>query len=93
MSARDGSISALRESAVEAQAAALLAVENSKSFEHIQTQASTLWIVNHNLGRWPSSVTVVTVGGVEVDAGVINVSTNILHVEFATPFVGRVRII
>ena len=63
------------------------------SYEHVQSVASASWTVNHNLGRWPAGVTIVTTGGVEVEAAVTHVSTAQLVIAFATPFAGRARII
>jgi len=65
----------------------------ASSFEHVQSVASASWTVNHNLGRWPSAVTIVSPGGVEVDATVTHVTTAQLTIEFASPFAGRARII
>lgn len=47
------------------------------------------WVVNHNLGYTPSSVRVLSVGGIEVDAEVTNISDNQLTINFVIPFVGR----
>ena len=63
------------------------------TYEHVQAVATALWTVNHNLGRFPSGVTVVSVGGVEVAAGVTHASTALSLIDFAAPFAGRARII
>lgn len=63
------------------------------TYQHTQSSASALWTVNHNLGRWPSAVTVLSAGGVEVAAQVNHVSINQLTVTFAAPFAGLARII
>lgn len=51
---------------------------------------SSSWIVNHNMARSPSSVRVLSIGGVEVEAQVTETSTNQLVVQFSSPQVGRV---
>lgn len=63
------------------------------TYQHTQSSASSLWTVNHNLGRWPCAVTVLSAGGVEVAAQVNHVSINQLTVTFAAPFAGVARII
>lgn len=60
-------------------------------YEHTQSSPSASWTVNHNLGRRPASVAVLSVGGVEVNAAVTHISINQLIVEFAAPQVGSVR--
>lgn len=65
----------------------------SQPYEHVQASAASGWTVNHNLGRWPSAVTVVTPGGVEVTGGVTHVSLNQTTIAFAQPFAGRARVI
>jgi hypothetical protein len=67
--------------------------DGAQPYEHVQASASASWIVNHNLGRWPSAVTVVTTGGVEVTGDVTHVSTAQCVIAFAQPFAGRARVI
>ncbi len=55
-----------------------------------QTEPSTEWIVNHNFGAVPTSVRLLTTGGADFDAEVLNVSENQLRVLLAAPAVGRV---
>ena len=50
------------------------------------------WIVNHNLGRKPAAVQILTPGGAEVLAEVLHISDNQLRVFFVQPFTGSVRI-
>lgn len=61
-------------------------------FEHVQSDASTEWIVNHNLGVEPL-VTVLTPGGVEMEANIVHVSVNQVRIYFASAQTGRVRCI
>lgn len=60
-------------------------------YEHVQASPASQWTVNHLLGRRPAAVSVLTPGGVEVDAAVTHVSDNQLSVDFTLPQVGTVR--
>jgi hypothetical protein len=60
------------------------------TFEHVQSTPASQWTVNHNLGRRPTSVRVLSAGGVEVEAGITEMSMNQLVVDFSVPYVGRV---
>ncbi len=62
-------------------------------FEHNQPAAASLWTINHNLNRWPASVSVLSVGGVEMLADVTHISINQCTVAFASPTAGVARII
>lgn len=62
------------------------------SFTHSQVSPSADWVVNHNLGVRPL-VTVLSVGGVEIEANVVHVNANQLRVYFASPQTGSVRCI
>ena len=62
------------------------------TYTHTQSSPASTWTVNHNLGRIPAAVSVLSVGGVEVEAGVTHVSNNQLVVEFASSQVGSVRV-
>lgn len=57
------------------------------SYTHVQSAASSTWIVNHNLGK-RVAVTVLSPGGVEVDAYVLHTSLNQAVVEFISPSTG-----
>lgn len=67
--------------------------DGAQPYEHAQASAAVQWTVNHNLGRWPSAVTVMTTGGLEVEAGVTHVSTGQTVIDFSVPLAGRVRVI
>jgi len=67
--------------------------DGAQPYEHVQPIGAANWIVNHNLGRWPAAVTVVTTGGVEVTSDVTHVSINQTTIAFAQPFAGRARVI
>jgi len=57
-------------------------------YEHDQQVSSSIWVINHNLGRRPASVSVLSPGGIEVDAGVLHNSENQLTITFDQPYVG-----
>lgn len=59
------------------------------SYVHVQNSASATWTVNHNLGRFPGSVRVLSPGGVEVEAEVLDISSSQLSIRFAAPAAGR----
>lgn len=54
--------------------------------------AATVWVVNHNLGRYPAAVAVRTVGGIVCDVEIKHVSANQLHVNFDVPTAGVVEV-
>lgn len=58
-----------------------------ESFTNLDT-----WIVNHNFGRKPTSVSILSPGGVEQWADIVHVSDNQLQVLFAQPYTGSVRV-
>ena len=61
-------------------------------YTHVQSVASTSWTVNHNLNRRPSSVSVLSPGGIEVEAEITHINDNQLIVGFSVPYTGTVRI-
>jgi hypothetical protein len=61
-----------------------------RSHVHTQTTPQSEWIVNHGLGYKPS-VTVYTIGGLEVEAEVVHISDYQLRVRFASPQTGYAR--
>lgn len=52
--------------------------------------AATQWTVNHNLGRQPASVAVLTTGGVEIESNVTHLNDNQLIVDLNPAVAGRV---
>lgn len=62
-------------------------------FVHIQAQAAVQWTVNHNRGYRPAAVTVLSVGGVEIEAAITHVTDNQLVVDFAVPSAGSVLVL
>lgn len=65
----------------------------SNIFVYTQNSPNTDWLINHNLGRLPVSVTIYTQGGQEVEAAVNNANNNQTTVTFATPFAGSAHIL
>jgi hypothetical protein len=57
------------------------------NYEHVQSVASASWNVNHLLGFRPS-VSVKTMGGVEVLAEVLHISINQSLITFDAPMAG-----
>lgn len=64
----------------------------AQAFVYTQSSPASTWTVNHNLGAKPT-VTVFTVGGVELEANVVHLSVNQLQVLLAAPMAGSVRCI
>lgn len=53
-----------------------------------QFPAQAVWIVNHNLGRCPSAVSVRTLGGILCDADIRHASVNQIRIYFDVPTAG-----
>lgn len=54
---------------------------------HVQSTPALIWTVNHNLGFLPC-VSVRSVGGVEIEPLIVNLSVNTTRIEFLTAFSG-----
>lgn len=65
-----------------------LGYEPNKSFIHIQGEASDVWMIEHNMGRYPS-VTVVDSAGSAVFGDVTYTNENQLTVTFSVAFSGK----
>lgn len=81
---------ALLQEAVDDAVAALLIPQ---IYEHLQAPSSAFWIVNHNLGRSPASVRVLSAGGVEISCDVVETSINQLTISLIQPQIGRALVI
>lgn len=57
-------------------------------YVHVQSSALVTWTVNHNLGHYPD-VTILSVGGIEVVAGIAHQSLNQFLVTFASAQSGQ----
>ncbi|RLA59120.1 MAG: hypothetical protein DRQ89_14510 [Epsilonproteobacteria bacterium] len=60
-----------------------------KNYVHVQSMASAIWQVAHNLGKMVS-VTVVDTGGNTVEGSVTHDDLNNVTIEFSAPFTGQV---
>lgn len=70
-----------------------IAGDGGAVIEHVQASPAAEWIINHNFGRAPRSVRVLTPGGAEVEADVRDVSVNQARIAFAAPSAGRALLI
>lgn len=61
---------------------------DDKNYFHVQSIASTEWIINHNLGKYPS-VTVIDSAGTEVNGEVNYTSLNTVTIKFSAAFSGK----
>lgn len=59
---------------------------------HSQAVAASTWVINHNLNR-NVSVSLRTVGGVEFDAELVQISLNQVQALLAVPMAGTARVI
>lgn len=71
-----------------------VSIERSSGASYLHTQASPLstWTVNHNLNTDRPSVSVCSVGGIELDAQVVHISPNQALVSFNVPTAGTARV-
>lgn len=72
--------------------AGLAAIDVPVIYQHDQTTPLSTWTVNHNLGRSPGSVRVLSAGGVELFCDVLETSLNQLTVSFVVAQTGRVLV-
>jgi hypothetical protein len=61
-------------------------------YNHTQTAALSIWVINHNLGYKPS-VQTFTVGGLEVLGEIQHISNNQVVVTFNTTISGTARLV
>lgn len=64
--------------------------DGAARFRFVQSSPLDTWIVNHNFGYLPVSVSVRSPGGVEVDAQITHASLNQVIINFAAPYAGTV---
>lgn len=57
------------------------------TYQHIQSSPSTTWIINHNLGKYPS-IQLLSVGGIEFLAEITHNSINQSTVTLTSPLAG-----
>jgi hypothetical protein len=65
-------------------------IDAGSSYVHQQVSPSPNWVINHNLGFRPT-VSLLSVGGVEIEGEIIHVSENIVSVFFVIPVAGSAR--
>lgn len=82
----------VREPRIQIATSRQIITGSNTEFEFTQVSPLSTWTVNHNLGRRPTAVAVLSPGGVEVEAGVIHVSNSQLVVQFSQPYSGSVRV-
>jgi hypothetical protein len=66
-----------------------------KTFDYIQSTASAVWTINHNLGAYASSDILVLNNGVLQKAlplSIVQSSSNQLVITFTSPFAGGARL-
>ena len=59
----------------------------TQRFDFVQSSPSPVWIINHNFG-YRVAATIYSVGGMEIEAEVLEISLNQLQVLFVTPTAG-----
>lgn len=62
--------------------------ELNTEYTHVQSTPSTSWVVTHNLGRMPKTVSIRDSANQVVGGGIIHVSVNQLTLSFGHPFSG-----
>ena len=65
---------------------------SGSAYIHTQGSAATTWTINHNLGFRPG-VTVLSVGGMEVEAEVTHATVNQTLVNFVVATAGSARLV
>ena len=75
------------------QSSATAPTVGPEPYEHQQLAPLMTWTINHNLGRTRPSVTLFTIGGVEMSGEYVSPTPNITIVMFVTPTTGYARII
>lgn len=66
-------------------------VSGDLNYVHYQDEPSTHWVINHNLGKFPS-VTVVTSAGDLVQTDYTYIDQNTIEIYFTSAFGGRAYI-
>ena len=66
-------------------------IANTGAYEHTQLTPSTQWTIIHNLGFYPSVLTLDTSGNV-IEGSITHVSVNSLYVTFNISVAGRARL-
>lgn len=83
-----GSVASGDEDGDEEGGSAGVGSDGDRHYEHRQTEASSVWVIVHNLDKWPS-VTVVDDAGNVVVGDVVYVNKDTVRVVFSAEFSGR----
>ncbi len=60
---------------------------NISTYTHVQTEASSIWIICHNLGKFPS-ITIIDSDGDQVEGDVSRVNMDVIKLTFSIPIIG-----
>ena len=60
----------------------------SETYTHVQSVASSTWVITHNLGKFPSVMVIDSSGNVVVGEITYN-SNNQITIQFSAPFAGK----
>jgi hypothetical protein len=66
--------------------------DSSASYEFIQATPSNIWTIPHNMGR-TLAVTLYSIGGVVMIGTIINISNNVMQIQFEIPVAGTARLV
>ena len=62
------------------------------TYTHVQTEASAVWTIVHNLG-YPPTVQARTTGGLVFEVEELHLSPDVVQLRLAVPFAGSARLI
>lgn len=66
--------------------------QGGANYIHTQLSVALTWIVNHNLGFRPN-IEITTLGGAMINAEILHISDNQVHLIFVTATAGQARFI
>ena len=66
---------------------------NSMSYYHVQTTPSSIWTINHNMGKIGASVTIIDSANRVAFGDVTIIDINSVQVEFSSPFSGKAYVV
>lgn len=62
-------------------------------YEHLQTVPATMWVVQHNLGRYPAGIGVYDTSNDMCEGDIDYIDSDSIVINFSAPFSGRAKII
>ncbi len=65
-----------------------MAINTDKNYVHIQLAQSNIWVVSHQLGKYPS-VSIVNDAGFKIYGSVEYIDTSIIEITFSEPVSGK----